>query len=279
MGRRRRLIGGARTSWPCLDRSQNYWIGSSPTAHVGAAEPAGCGYWRRATSGVFIHGGRAGPVGAHTHNVPLSDGAGGIDGTHRHHGGAGVPDHGGRRADPHRTTPLDAVYAPLDAAPVPPDVVLVRGNAWQLMLLAEAGRPPVWRVPDRAWGWRSMPEAINAACTSASFGCVGNRVYTGASDGPTSPSPGHSFTLLRIGNRSGQPGDQMLCRRRRPIHRPAKMTPDPAVQMSNEAAMRPATLAACGGRVAVSHWSTPRRVRNWNQAMLAPASTSSKSLI
>jgi uncharacterized protein (DUF169 family) len=27
-----------------------------------------------------------------------------------------------------------------------------------------------------------VPEAINGARTSASFGCVGNRVYTGASD-------------------------------------------------------------------------------------------------
>jgi hypothetical protein len=40
---------------------------------------------------------------------------------------------------PTRTTALQvAVYAPLAAAPVPPDVVLVRGNARQVMLLAEA---------------------------------------------------------------------------------------------------------------------------------------------
>ena len=42
---------------------------------------------------------------------------------------------------PTRKTPLRvAVYAPLAAAPVPPDVVLVRGNARQLMLLAEAAQ-------------------------------------------------------------------------------------------------------------------------------------------
>ena len=87
---------------------------------------------------------------------------------------------------PTRKTPLDvAVYAPLDAAPVPPDVVLVRGNARQLMLLAEAaqaagvaGTGPSMGRPTCA----VVPEAINAACTSASFGCVGNRVYTGAAD-------------------------------------------------------------------------------------------------
>ena len=40
---------------------------------------------------------------------------------------------------PRRKTPLQAaVYSPLSRAPIPPDVVLVRGNARQLMLLAEA---------------------------------------------------------------------------------------------------------------------------------------------
>ncbi|MEQ1574502.1 MAG: DUF169 domain-containing protein, partial [Vicinamibacterales bacterium] len=42
---------------------------------------------------------------------------------------------------PTRRTPMQvAVYAPLASAPVPPDVVLVRGNARQLMLLAEAAQ-------------------------------------------------------------------------------------------------------------------------------------------
>jgi hypothetical protein len=33
-----------------------------------------------------------------------------------------------------------AVYAPLAAAPVPPEVMLMRGNAGQLVLLAEAAQ-------------------------------------------------------------------------------------------------------------------------------------------
>ena len=42
---------------------------------------------------------------------------------------------------PIRQTPLQvAVYAPLDAAPMPPDVVLVCGNPRHLMLLSEAAR-------------------------------------------------------------------------------------------------------------------------------------------
>jgi hypothetical protein len=87
---------------------------------------------------------------------------------------------------PTRTTPLRAaVYAPLAATPVPPDVVLVRGNPQQLMLLAEAaqaagvaGSGPTLGRPTCA----VLPEAINSTRTAASFGCIGNRVYTGAGD-------------------------------------------------------------------------------------------------
>ena len=87
---------------------------------------------------------------------------------------------------PTRKTPLEvAVYAPLDAAPVPPDVVLVRGNTRQLMLLAEAAQSAGVAGAGPAMGRPTcaiVPEAINAARTSASFGCVGNRVYTGAGE-------------------------------------------------------------------------------------------------
>ena len=87
---------------------------------------------------------------------------------------------------PTRKTPLQvAVYAPLSAAPVAPDVVLVRGNARQLMLLAEAAQAADVAGAGPAMGRPTcavLPEAINSARTSASFGCVGNRVYTGAGE-------------------------------------------------------------------------------------------------
>jgi hypothetical protein len=64
-----------------------------------------------------------------------------------------------RRAEPFRV----AVYAPLAQAPAPPDVVLVRGRARQIMLVAEAargtglegdgatlGRPACAMIPRRA---------------------------------------------------------------------------------------------------------------------------------
>jgi uncharacterized protein (DUF169 family) len=159
--------------------------------HVAGPEPAGCGYWRRATSGEVFYtvadDHKACPIGAHTHNVPLSESeAEGLMGLVNTMVGLEYLTMEDVGRIPTRKTPFDvAVYAPLDAAPVPPDVVLVRGSARQLMLLAEAaqaagvaGAGPSMGRPTCA----VVPEAINAACTSASFGCVGNRVYTGASD-------------------------------------------------------------------------------------------------
>ena len=78
-----------------------------------------------------------------------------------------------------------AVYAPLDAAPLRPDVVLVRGNARQLMLLAEAAQAAGVAGPGATMGRPTcsvLPESIKSARTAASFGCIGNRVYTGADD-------------------------------------------------------------------------------------------------
>src|SRR5262245_47720490 len=87
---------------------------------------------------------------------------------------------------PTRKTPLKtAVYAPLDAAPVPPDVVLVRGNARQLMLLTEAAQSAGVGGTGRAMGRPTcavLPEAINADLTATSLGCVGSRIYTGAAE-------------------------------------------------------------------------------------------------
>ena len=66
---------------------------------------------------------------------------------------------------PTRKTPLQvAVYAPLAVAPVPPDVVLVRGNARQLMLLAEAAQAAGVAGTGATMGRSTcavLPEAIN----------------------------------------------------------------------------------------------------------------------
>jgi uncharacterized protein (DUF169 family) len=78
-----------------------------------------------------------------------------------------------------------ATYAPLADASGAADVVLVLGNAKQLMLLTEAAQhagvhgslAPMGRPTCAV-----LPAAIDSNRTAASFGCVGNRVYTGAGE-------------------------------------------------------------------------------------------------
>jgi len=159
--------------------------------HVAAVEPASCGYWRRAAAGEVFYtvadDHKSCPVGAHTHNVPLSPAEKeGLMALVQTMVGLEYLKMEEVPQIPTRKTPLQvAVYAPLGATPTPPAVVLVRGTARQLMLLAEAAQAAGVAGAGPAMGRPTcavVPEAINAARTSASFGCVGNRVYTGAGD-------------------------------------------------------------------------------------------------
>ena len=161
----------------------------SGVPHVSSTEPAGCGYWRRAAQGeVFFtvaddH--KRCPVGAHTHNVPLSpEEQQELMGLVQTMVGLSYLKMEEVPQIPTRQTPLRvAVYAPLARTPVAPDVVLVRGNAQQLMLLAEAAQAAGLAGSNATMGRPTcavLPESINSARTAASFGCIGNRVYTGA---------------------------------------------------------------------------------------------------
>lgn len=158
---------------------------------VARAEAAGCGYWRRAAEGEVFY--TEAPdhlncaVGAHTHNVPMGPEKQqelmGLIGTMvglEYLSMAEVPQ------IPQRKTPMRiAVYAPLDKAPAAPDVVLIRADVRQLMLLTEAAHGAGIGSSGPTMGRPTcsvLPEAINGTHTSSSFGCVGNRVYTGAAD-------------------------------------------------------------------------------------------------
>jgi uncharacterized protein (DUF169 family) len=160
-------------------------------AHVSAVEPAGCGYWRRAAAGEVFYtvadDHKRCPVGAHTHNVTLSpEEQQELMGLVQTMVGLSYLKMEDVAKIPTRKDPLRvAVYAPLADAPVPPDVVLIRGNAQQLMLLAEAAQAAGVAGTSATMGRPTcavLPESINSARTAASFGCVGNRVYTGADE-------------------------------------------------------------------------------------------------
>jgi len=164
-------------------------------ARVAKPDPAACSYWRRAQAGEVFYTDAADqkgcPVGAHTHGVPLTDedkaGLQGLIGTMvglEYLTMAEIPQ------IPTRQGAFGVVvYGPLgklawlDAAA---DVIMVRGNVRQLMLLTEAanaagvgGTTPTMGRPTCA----VMPDAINTKRAGASFGCIGNRVYTGLGDG------------------------------------------------------------------------------------------------
>jgi uncharacterized protein (DUF169 family) len=159
--------------------------------HVAQAGPSGCSYWKRAAEGqtfyteVADHYGC--PIGAYTHGIDLpaerskelTDVVGTmiqlsylrpeeVPAIPRREGSFGV-----------------AVYSPLAAAPAEPDVVLVRGNAKQMMLLSEAAgaagvvaHVPLMGRPTCA----AIPEVLRTQGAVWSLGCIGNRVYTDLAD-------------------------------------------------------------------------------------------------
>ena len=160
-------------------------------AHVASREPAGCGYWRRAAAGEVFYTDaddhKRCPVGAHTHGVKLSAAeAKELEGLVKTMVDLEYLSMDEVPSIPTRKEPFGvAVYAPLDRAPLAPDVVLVHGNARQLMLLAEAaqaagvvGDTPAMGRPTCAL----LPLSINSGHAAASLGCIGNRVYTQLAD-------------------------------------------------------------------------------------------------
>lgn len=158
---------------------------------VAKAGPAGCAYWKQAAEGAVFYTEAADhyncPVGSYTHGVTLpperakelEDVVGTMVGLQyiRMEEVAALP----RRAEPFRV----AVYAPLAQAPAPPDVVLVRGRARQIMLVAEAARGAGLEGDGATLGRPAcamIPAALSRPDGVTSLGCIGNRVYTGLGD-------------------------------------------------------------------------------------------------
>ncbi len=153
-----------------------------------SAAPASCAYWRRASDGeVFCTtaGDHLGcTVGAYTHGASLppekADEMKSVVGRMLEIGYLRAEEVG---SIPHRAAPLQvAVYAPLARSPFPPDVVILSTNAKGLMLLSEAAIAAGISLPGGLMGRPTcafIPAAIESGCVIPSFGCIGNRVYTG----------------------------------------------------------------------------------------------------
>jgi uncharacterized protein (DUF169 family) len=158
---------------------------------IDAPSPAGCGYWLLAAEGKIFYTEASDhytcPVGAHTHGVELpAEVARELNGLvdtmvqMQYITMEEIP------TIPRRKAPFGvALYAPLSAAPFEPDLVLVRGTTKQLMLLAEAAQAVGIAGGGATLGRPTcaiLPKSLESRQATASFGCIGNRVYTGLAD-------------------------------------------------------------------------------------------------
>jgi uncharacterized protein (DUF169 family) len=159
---------------------------------VGTAGPSGCSYWKLAVEGETFYTQATDhyncPIGSFTHGIDLPPAQAqelqGLMGTMiglEYIRQEEIP------TIPRRDAPFGvAIYAPLASAPFAVDVVLVRGNAKQMMLIAEAasaaglsGDASLMGRPTCAM----IPAAMQGGRVTTSLGCIGNRVYTGLGDG------------------------------------------------------------------------------------------------
>lgn len=160
-------------------------------AHIERAAPSGCSYWKLAAEGRTFyttaedHYGC--PIGSHTHGIQLPEEKAkelesrvGTMVQLQYLSMDEVP------GIPHRAEPFGvAIYAPLADATFVADVVLVTGNARQLMLLAEAAHAAGIATEGSVVGrptCAAIPAVMQTGRTAANLGCIGNRVYTAMAD-------------------------------------------------------------------------------------------------
>ncbi len=143
--------------------------------------PAGCRFWQEAAEGVFAteashH--ELCSIGGYTHNLEANP---------RDLGDAlkVFADLGYVREQDLPLIPVLSrkpkvvVYGPLEAVPLPPDVVMLFVQADQTLILSEAsqqlemGMPPAMGRPACA----VVPQAFNTGRTALSLGCCGARAY------------------------------------------------------------------------------------------------------
>jgi uncharacterized protein (DUF169 family) len=159
--------------------------------HVPASGPSGCSYWKLAAEGNTFYTDQADhlncTIGAYTHNVELPPEKGkelesmiGEMVKLQYIRSEEVP------SIPRRNSPFEvAVYAPLADAPCDPDVVIVRGDAKQTMLLTEASKAADIDSDVMSMGRPTcamIPASLQSEHGVSSFGCIGNRIYTGLGD-------------------------------------------------------------------------------------------------
>lgn len=159
----------------------------------GGAAPAGCAFWKQAMNGKAFYTVQADhhncAVGSHTHAIPLppararelEDTVGFMvaSGYLRMEEVPGIPTL--------QSSPAVVAYGPADQLPLAPDAVILAASPAQAMMLYEAAlRAGVGQAFTSVLGrpgCASLPLAIQTGTTAMSFGCQGNRTFTGIADG------------------------------------------------------------------------------------------------
>jgi uncharacterized protein (DUF169 family) len=185
---------------------------------IDRAGPSGCTYWRLAAEGNVFYTEASDhyncPIGAYTHGIELPPAqAQELEGLVSTMIGLEYLRQEEVATMPRRNAPFGvAIYAPLAEAPFAAEVVIVRGNAKQLMLLAEAARAAGLSHEGGMMGRPTcamVPEAMRSQRATVSFGCIGNRVYTELGDeelyatipGPQLATLIDKLTAIRAANR------------------------------------------------------------------------------
>jgi uncharacterized protein (DUF169 family) len=159
--------------------------------HCGNAVPSGCTFWKLTAQGESFYAQAADhlgcTIGAYTHGAEMPpEKTAELSGLIETMTGLSYLQAEEVPRIPRRTTPLRfTVYAPLGEIPVSPDVVLVQGNARQLMLLSEAARAAGHLNASTVMGRPAcamIPHSLSTGEVVVSLGCIGNRVYTGLGD-------------------------------------------------------------------------------------------------
>jgi uncharacterized protein (DUF169 family) len=152
--------------------------------------PSGCTFWRLAAEGRAFYTVPSDfyncPVGSYTHAIDLpAERAGELEQVLGLMIGAGYLKMEEVPSIPRLpSAPAITYFAPLDAAVVAPDVVIVTGKPGALMRLQEAAIRAGAAAPLPLLGrptCMALPAAI-AHGTVMSSGCIGNRVYTNLGD-------------------------------------------------------------------------------------------------
>jgi len=153
--------------------------------------PAGCTYWKYASEGRSFYTEAADhygcPIGAHTHGIDVpADQEPQLEGMVQTMVELEYLIDGEAAGIPRRDEEFGVMaYAPLSTTSSEPDVVMVRGDARQMMLLAEATHAAGVACQTSMVGrptCAAIPEVIESGLSATNLGCIGNRVYTELGD-------------------------------------------------------------------------------------------------